>query len=434
MRRFAWFFLVAVLLMVLSVGAEETAVTTRFGLFGVSGIFPNYDHFDELRVDIGTSGFWIGLSEGYIGSNKQQLHTRKMREFVQHGITPIATLYLGEVDSSAARWAEQIARYYTSGQGAIDVGTPVLYWELGDEQNGGWGTSCSPEEYVRRVSIVAPAIRRGCPECKIIMGGLLDGPRMGAWALEPYLRAFLAADGAKWIDVYAFHYFGLAKPDPRLPEAQLYDSAEQIVAAMRDALAEYGEQDCPIWVTETATFSGGMGVIEQSESDQAADLVKRYVLLWSLGVEVAQWCYVTEPQYEGTGVGFFDQCGLIYDGQGPYDQGAGVKKLAYVAYIELIDRLRDAVFVRRITDDGVTSVEFATPTGPVTVLWQDPWMRSGPVWIEADGTVAAEGICSEAIGEYAGTFRVDLDMEPVYLMGDISSVSLAAPPLQVPGS
>ena len=434
MKRHVWPVFVVILLLAASVGAEETQTDTRFGLFGVSGIFPDYGYFDELEVDCGTSGFWIGLSEGYIGSNKEQLHTRKMREFVEHGITPIATIYLGEVDSDTARWAEEIVRYYSSGQGAIDVGVPVLYWELGDEQNGTWGTSCAPEEYARRVSIVAPAIRRGCPDCQIVMGGLLDGPRMSDWALDPYLRGFLAAGGAEWIDVYAFHYFGLAKPDPALPEAQLYDSAEAIVANIRAALAEVGAEGCPIWVTETATFSGGMGSIEQSENEQAADLVKRYALLGSLGVEVAQWCYVTEPQYEGTGVGFFDQCGLIYDGEGPYDRGAGVKKRAYHAYVELVRQLGDGQFVTRATQSGVTSVQFATPEGPVTVLWQDPWVRTGPVWVESEGNVIVEGICGEAMGVFAGRFRLDLGIEPVYLAGDVAAVSLAAPLLQAPGS
>jgi len=434
MKRYVGLIVAGILLFAVGAGGEEGGEDVRFGLFGISGIIPDYGVFDELRVDCGTSGLWIGLSEGYVGSKKEGLHTSRMRDFVEHGITPIATVYLNAIDSSAARWAEEIARYYSVGQGAIDVGAPVRYWELGDEQNGSWGTGCTPEEYARRVSILAPAIRRGCPDCQIVLGGLLDGPRMGDQALAPYLRAFLAAGGAEWIDVYAFHYFGLARPTPALPEAQLYSSAEAIVSDMREALAQYGAADSPIWVTETATFSGGMGSIEQSESEQAADLVKRYTFLCSLGIEVAQWCYVTEPRYEGTGVGFFDQCGLVYDGEGPYDRGAGVKKRAYHAYVELIHRLGDGEFVRRTTQQGVTAIGFETPLGPVTVVWQDSWVRTGPVWIEGEGRVVAHGICGEALGAFDDVFRLDLDFEPVYLAGEVKGVSLGAPPLQAPGS
>jgi len=425
------FALVAVAL-VSPVGGGDETTPLRSGLFGISGIIPEMAYFEELRVDWGTSGFWIGPSEGFLGGNKEELHTRQFRSFVEHGITPIATFYLGDVGPETASYAEEIVRHYTSGQGAIDVGSPVLHWEIGDEQNGTWGTSCPPEEYARRVAVLAPAVRRACPECSIVMGGLLDGPEMGNWALEPYLRAFLAAGGGNWIDVYAFHYYGVARPEPGWPDAQLYDDAEKIVADMRSALAEFGFEDPPIWVTETSTYSGRVGAVEQTESDQAADLVKRYLLLWDLGVEVVQWCYLTEPQYEGTGVGFFDQSGLIYDGIGPFDRGEGIRKRAYHAYARMIDRLRDADLAERRTSDGVSWCRFVRGEGPIHVVWQDPWVRSGPVWIEPAGDLAVEDLVGEPVGAYDRPFRLDLGIEPVYLVGEIASVSTAAPPLQAP--
>ena len=408
---------------------DELECVVRFGLFGISGIIPDKTYFAELPLDVGTSGFWLGPSMDYFGSNKEQLHTRQMREFVEYGLTPIATFYLGDVGPEEAAAAEAIVRYYSSGEGAAAVGVPVTYWELGDEQNGGWGTSCDPREYARRVSILAPAIRAACPSCSIVMGGLLDGQEMGDWALEPYFRSFLEAGGAEWIDVYAFHYYGLARPHAALPGAQLYDSAIPIVDTMRGLMDAFGVGNRPIWVTETSTFSGGMGAIEQSESDQAADLVKRYVLLWSLGVEVVQWCYLTEPQYEGTGVGFFDQSGLVYDGEGPYDRGAGVKKRAYFAYQHLVQRLRDAEPLGLTATSGVTVARFALRGEPIAVLWQDPWVRQGPVWVTPSARIEVEGLCGESLGRFDGRFRLDLTTEPVYLLGAEVGVSLSAPAL-----
>jgi hypothetical protein len=401
------------------------------GMFGISGIIPDFAYLDELHLNTATSGFWIGASEGFFGGPKEELHTRQFREFVRRGIAPVGTFYLGDVGEEAARWAEEIVRYYSHGAGAEAVGGPVLYWELGDEQNGSWGTGCAPEEYARRVAVLGPAIRRGCPQCSIVMGGLLDGPQMGDWALAPYLEAFLSTGAGEWIDVYAFHYFGLARPHPAIPEAQLYDSAEAIVSDMRRLLAACGAADAPIWVTETCTFSGGMGTIEQSESDQAADLVKRYVLLWALGVDVVQWCYLTEPQYEGTGVGFFDQSGLIYDGKGPYDRGAGVTKRAYHAYLQMVDVLGEAVLLDRTTHEGLTSVRFNAPAGPVTVLWQDPWIVEGATWIQSVADVEVVGLCGEPLGQATdGWIRLDLSLEPVYLVGEVADISRTAPPLQ----
>jgi len=423
-----------VLLLLLSsfVVGGDGQVALRFGRFGISGIIPDASYFEDLPVDCATSGFWIGPSSGFFGGNKEALHTRQFRTFVERGITPIATFYLGDVGEEAAGWAEEIVRHYTTGQGAVDVGAPVLYWEIGDEQNGTWGTSCSPEEYARRVSVLAPAIRRGCPDCSIVMGGLLDGAEMGDWAAAPYLRAFLAAGGGDWIDVYAFHYYGLAAPDPSWPGAQLYDSAEAIVAGMRAALTDYDLEDRPIWVTETSTFSGQVGAVEQSESEQAADLLKRFLLLWALDVEVVQWCYVTEPQYEGTGEGFFDQSGLVYDGLGTHDRGEGVLKRAYYAYVRMIERLRGAQFLGRDLDSGRSLYRFETETGPIAILWQDPWVRQGPLWVSHEGEVTVEDLCGGEIGCFDSEFRLDVGIEPVYLIGDVAGVSTQAPPLLAP--
>ena len=50
---------------------------------------------------------------------------------------------------------------------------------------------------------------------------------------------------------------------------------------------------------------------------------------------------------------------------------------------------------------GVTLARFDTPEGEVSVVWEDPWMREGPLWIE-----------------------------PVYLIGVASSIFASPPELQ----
>lgn len=418
--------------LVVIVAGAPADVALRDGFFGISGIIPEFGLLDRLHAECATSGFWIGASAGFLGSNKEELHTRQMREFVTRGVTPIATFYLGNVDESATDAARAIVAHYTTGQGAADVGAPVRYWEIGDEQNGTWATSCSPEEYARRVAIVAAGVREACPDCVTVLGGLLDGPMMGEWALIPYLERFLAVGGGEWIDVYAFHLFGFARPTPFVPDGTLYDEAVTIVDGMRRVLAAYGRENAPIWVTEMSTFSGGMGPVEQSESEQAADLLKRFVLLRDLGVEKALWTYLTEPQFEGTGVGFFDQAGLVYDGIGPYDRGAGVIKRSYYAFAQMTDRLGGGEIVDRERSAGVSRFEFAVRGEPVTVLWQDPWVRQGPLWVTAGEPVTVEDLVGESLGSRRGTFRVDLDIEPVYIIGSPITVSTAAPGLSSP--
>lgn len=425
----------AILLAISATGASDAEL--RDGFFGISGIIPDFSYFNELRVECATSGFWIGPSADFIGSNKEALHTRQFREFVNYGITPIGTFYLGNVEDGATDAARTIVEYYTRGQGARDVGTQILYWEVGDEENGVWGTSCSPEEYARRVAVVGSGIRAACPECSIVMGGLLDGPAMGDMALIPYLSRFLDAGGGEWIDVYAFHYYGLARPSPLSPGDQLYSSAIPIVAGMRAALARHGEDEAPIWVTEMSTFSGILGAIEQSETEQAADLVKRYVLLRALGVEKALWTYLTEPQYEGTGVGFFDQSGLIYDGRGLADRGEGTLKEGYHAFVHLIQQLAGADLVAStpidaIARDGVYWATFRRGDETTTVVWQDPWLRTTGLWIAPSAEVTVENLRGDAVERHASLFRLDLDIEPAYLVGGACQVSTTPPLLGSP--
>ncbi len=431
MKRSMWILVLGLVIAGLFTWAQgmlQPAV--RDGRFGLSGIFPDKCDLTELLIDVSRTGFFIGASANFLGSRKEELHTRHMRELVSYGVTPIANVYVGNTTEAAEDALAAIVTHYSVGQGAHDVGVPVIYWEIGNEENGTWGTSCEPEEFARCTAILGAGIRKACPGCQIVMGGLLDGPAMGDWALAPYLDRFLEAGGGEWIDIYAFHYYGLAQPSSHLPEVDLYDTAVQIVANMRRVLADHELENAPIWVTETSTFSGGMGEIEQSESEQAADLVKRHVLLWSLEVGKVLWTNLVEPRYEGTGVGFFDQSGLIYDGFGPYDLGEGIKKRSYFAYVHLIDRLGGAHLVERTENQGVTVTRFDTFGGSVSVLWQDPWVRSGPVWIEAQGEVMVEDITGEELLRDSGRFRLDLDIEPVYVIGEVSEVNLKAPPLQ----
>jgi len=383
----------------------------RHGFFGISGgVSPQGFHYlHELGVGFVIYGLYIGPEGPPEAKPRDRL---RMRGLLELGMTPVPTFWAPAVSPQASVSVAAIVEYFTAGPGVEEFGAPVRYWQIGNEENGGWGTSCPPEEYARRVQIIAAGIRRACPDCTIVMGGLLDGPEMGDWALEPYLSRFLAAGGGEWVNIFNFHYYGLAQPSPRLPAAQTYRTGEQIVDELRRVLAGFGYRGAPIWCTETSTYSGQVGEIFQSEGEQAADLVKRFVLLYALGVEKVFWTYVMEPRYEGTGVGFFDQAGLVYDGFGPYDRGAGVKKRAFFAYRELAARLDGAHLLSRREEAGVSWFRFLGPAGPFSVLWQDPWLRQGPVWVLPGGELEVLDIYGAPVGRWGETFSPRLASSP----------------------
>ena len=71
---------------------------------------------------------------------------------------------------------------------------------------------------------------------------------MGEWALEPHLTRFLEAGGGEWIDVYAFHYYGLANPPILTPEVEKCLSGEETLGRMRRALVRFRRGGEPISV------------------------------------------------------------------------------------------------------------------------------------------------------------------------------------------
>ncbi len=394
----------------------------RDGFFGITGVVRDLSHLRELGVDVHSFGFFVGADPGYVGSPQERRNTRVMRWVVGNGSEPLAAFWVPEVRDPDAtfRAVEGIVRYYTEGEGAARVGRRVTLWMVGNEENGGWGTSCGPEEFARRFEVYASAIKEACPDCTVVMGGLLDESSLG-----PYLRAFLDTGAGRLVDAFNFHYYGLAAPSERLPGAQTYLSGVRIYREVKEILSEYGLGDRQVWVQETSTFSGCVGEICQTEVEQAADLVKRFVTLRAAGAERVFWCYVEEPSYEGTGRGFFDQSGLIYDGRGPWDRGAGVKKRGFYAYRTTSRLLGSARLEFSINDSLTYLFKFSTPKGPVSVVWQDWWVvrgpgQGGPLVLEGDGTLEALDLSGEEIALGSGSLELFLGKEPVFVLGEVS--------------
>ncbi len=183
---------------------------------------------------------------------------------------------------------------------------------------------------------------------------------------------------------------------------------------------QYGYQDKPIWVTETSTFSGRMGGLFQSEEEQAADLVKRFAILKAAGVKRVFWCGIEEIDYEGgTDEGFFDQSGLVYDGRGVLDRGKGVKKKSYFAYKEIVKRLSHSSFIRMQNDSLTYLLMFSTPSGKVSVIWQDKWNGNKKIRVIGKGKVEVYSIYGEKLSSFLDAMDLQLGIEPVYLVGDV---------------
>ena len=230
-------------------------------------------------------------------------------------------------------WVGAVVERY-DGDGKDDMPglrVPVKYWQVDNEPPRG------REGYADLVRITSEAIKQAYPGAKVLIGGLMQLPygRMGIQAYEKAFLPILRELEGTSIDIFDMHWFGHIGEWKVFPE---------VVLRVRQDLQTCGFKDIPIWITEMGTYSGkpfGRAFTEQSEREQASEMVKRYVVALGEGVEKIFWAW---GMIEGFGDpednDFFDNTGFVYDGIGPRDPGRGTKKIAYWTYQKMTQLLQ----------------------------------------------------------------------------------------------
>ena len=103
-------------------------------------------------------------------------------------------------------------------------------------------------------------------------------------------------------------------------------------------------------------------------------MIKYYVYPFSKGVKKIFWAWGILEGFGGPENNTFDNTGLIYDGDGPYDLGFGVKKLSYYTYKKMVEVLEGSDWdnIETIQEkDGVYVYKFIKNGKPVWVAWND---------------------------------------------------------------
>ena len=175
--------------------------------------------------------------------------------------------------------------------------------------------------------------------------------------------------GGKYLDIVDMHWFGGVGEWRDLAPA---------LDRLRTDLERHGFKDTPIWITEMGTYSGRPGRMpEQTERDQASEVVRRYVTALAEGVEKVFWAWgIDEGFMDPEDDDFFDRTGLIYDGIGEGDPGRGTRKAAYRAYAKMTEFLRRCEGgrpTRLQAEAGVVAYRFRFPGEErgVLVVWLD---------------------------------------------------------------
>jgi len=281
------------------------------------------------------------------------------------------TTYRPKDQDRYGRWVMAVVERY-DGDGIGDMpglSIPCKFWQVDNEPPRG------RKGYPDLVQITCEAIKKADPDAKVVMGGLMIPAGQFLAAYEDEILPMVSEIQGKHVDIMDFHWFG---------EAGDWRFFPGYMERVRKDLKARGFSTPAIWLTEMGTYSGqpssrrGPSRKYQSEKDQAVEMVQRYVIAFSEGVEKVFWAWGLR---EGFGNpqdnDFFDNTGLIYDGIGPDDPGKGVRKVGFWSYQQMTCILQywnGETPVKLETAPGITAFRFPVQDGQgkgIIVAWKD---------------------------------------------------------------
>ncbi len=271
-------------------------------------------------------------------SKKKNITNKKQRNAAERAKYYIASKdsYMPiDIDKYSEFVRAAVERY--DGDGIDDMPglkQPVKYWQVGNEPPR------NLKDYPKLLEITYKAIKETDPDAKVIIGGTTGiAHNNGQIYIDGFDKKFfpiLRELGGQYVDIFDLHWYGNATGD--------YKNCKKIYEYIKMVLEKTGfSKDMPFWITEMSSYSGKAvhdrrTLTFQSETEQAADLLKRYVYPLSFGVKKVFWAFGLIEGFRDSD-NYFEHTGLIYNGRFDYDQGRGVKKLAYYTYKKMTEIL-----------------------------------------------------------------------------------------------
>jgi hypothetical protein len=175
-------------------------------------------------------------------------------------------------------WRRWVAAVVARADGAI------AYWELYNEPNFITHFEGTPADLVGLAQIAYTTIKAADPTLQVVSPSPSAGSAVTS-DVATWMEAYLTAGGGDACDIMAFHGY-------RLPtDISNGESLVADIAALRAVLADHGQDDKPLWNTESSWSGSGVDSVEspQHAAAQAGFLAKLYLLQWSLGVRRTYW-------------------------------------------------------------------------------------------------------------------------------------------------
>lgn len=195
----------------------------------------------------------------------------------------------------------------------------VRWWELWNEENG-WFPGHEPELYGKLLYAVAQHIKEIDPSLKVMFGGTA--------APAPITTGIaLREGGAPFVDAYAFHPYGIDKPEGGMGTMEYYQGKnvsqsreetgwnrlEEIVAGVKKPFAQNGRPEVEVWLNEWSTNVSGQDFTYKpgiGEYGCAKYLMRFYLYSGWLGLPTAWWALYTENMSQDWGVVTPHDCGF----------------------------------------------------------------------------------------------------------------------------
>ncbi len=276
---------------------------------------------------------------------------------------------------------QELTRTITSGMERYQ------YLEVDTEPDGLGGWQNDPEGYVQLLRLSHEIVKKICPGCMIMFGGLSGGQDMLDTQGTIFLEKAMAAGAGEFIDGMAFKRHHMPVRNYALMKKH-YESIGEI-------LARHGKNihQIPVFL-ETCMYDGDpdepvphpflRGLPVQTEAEQASGLIKSYVYAISLGVTRIFWNLLYErADFEpGHASPFpqnpFNHYGLINNPTNA--DGMSHKKLSYYTFKKMVEVLDGCDWGNtRVLQDSndIFIAKFFRQDKTIFVAWWDYFKDSG---------------------------------------------------------
>jgi hypothetical protein len=187
----------------------------------------------------------------------------------------------------------------------------IKWWELWNEQNG-WFPGHEPELYGKLLAAVAKHVKEVDPAAKVMFGGTAAPAPL---TTEIALRE----GGAPYVDAYAFHPYGIDKPEGGMGtmeqhkgknlgqtrEQTGWNHLEEIIAGVKKPFAQHGRPDIDVWLNEWGTNVAGLDFTYKpgiGEYGCAKYMMRFYIYAGWLNAPTAWWALYNENKSQDWGI------------------------------------------------------------------------------------------------------------------------------------